>query len=68
MRYEEKIIEHKDDSTNLPLFKEAIVNIEFSTGDLIQLRDIIRKSVPNDWSNILLIDAVNTLHKVDIKD
>jgi len=56
MRYEEKIIEHKEEELDLSPFKEAIVNIEFSQMDLIEMRDILRQFKPNLWAKGLLSD------------
>lgn len=66
MRYEEKIIEHTEEETDFLPFKEAIVNIEFSQGDLIEMRDILRQFKPNLWAKGLLSDIESTLEKVSV--
>lgn len=66
MRYEEKIIEHTEEETDYLPFKEAIVNIEFSQGDLIEMRDILRQFRPNLWANGFLLDIETTLEKVSV--
>ena len=66
MRYEEKIIEHTEEETDFLPFKEAVVNIEFSQGDLVEMRDILRQFKPNLWSNGLLSDIETTLEKVSV--
>ena len=64
MRYEEKIIKHTEEETDFLPFKEAIVNIEFSQGDLVKMRDILRQFNPNLWANGLLSEIETTLEKV----
>ncbi len=66
MRYEEKIIEHTEEETDFLPLKEAIVNIEFSQGDLIEMRDILRQFKPNLWTKGLLSDIEATLEKVSV--
>jgi len=66
MRYEEKIIEHTEEETDFLPFKEAVVNIEFSQGDLIEMRDILRQFKPNLWAKGLLSDIETTLEKVSV--
>ena len=33
---------------------EVIANVEFSEGDLIELRSILRNSLENEWARLLL--------------
>ena len=68
MRYQEKIIEHTSKKNHFLPFKEAVVNIEFSQGDLIEIRDILRQFKPNLWVNLLLIDIEKTLEKVQLSN
>lgn len=66
MKYKEKIIEHTEEEIDFLLFKEAIVNIEFSQDDLIEMRDILRQFKPNLWANGLLSDIETTFEKVQV--
>ena len=63
MRYEEKIIEHPLVKEESPSFKEAIVNIEFSQGDLIEMRNILRKC-NSRFADEFLSEIEKTLEKV----
>jgi hypothetical protein len=66
MIYEEKIIEHTEEETNFFPFNEAVVNVEFSQGDLIEMRNILRQFKPNLWASLFLSDIEKTLEKVSV--
>lgn len=65
MIYQEKIISHNKKETGGFPFKEAVVNIEFSQGDLIELRKILKKTTDSEWCKSLLLDIETTLTKAD---
>lgn len=64
MRYEEKIIEQPGVETEFPLFKEAIVNLELSQGDLVEMRNILHQIKLNEWAKGFLSEIEKTLEKV----
>ena len=64
MTYEEKIIEHTED--NGDVWSEATASVEFSAGDLVEMRNILREFRPNLWAKGFLSDIENTLEKMSI--
>ncbi len=63
MRYEDKIIEYSPEENDFIHYKQVIANIEFSEGDLIQMRDILRLDGNTLWAKSLLHDIELTLSK-----
>ncbi len=64
MRYEEKIIEHLEVETEFTPLKEAIVKVEFSQGDLVEIRNIFHQIKLNEWAKGFLSEIEKTLEKV----